>query len=74
MATKLEIGIAMYIFHSMFIIKYLHTCGTSREDSAYICVCVGVRSSKINIGFNRVNQEKMLIEFVGYITLAGNQQ
>ena len=32
------------------------------------------RSSTIKVGAERVNQEKRLAEFAGYITLAGNQQ
>ena len=28
----------------------------------------------IKIAVERVNQEKLLVEFAGYITLAGNQQ
>ena len=31
-------------------------------------------SSTIKIGVERINQEKRLVEFAGYITLMGNQQ
>ena len=36
-------------------------------------MCLFERSSTMKIGFERVIQEKRLVEFAGYITLAGNQ-
>ena len=40
----------------------------------YIYIYTFERSFTMKIGVERVNQEKGLVEFAGYITLAGNQQ
>ena len=39
----------------------------------HICIDIFEHSSTIKIIAERVNQEKRLVEFAGYITLTGNQ-
>ena len=58
----------------MEIMKCHKVGGNLATINFWFIIYILGHSSTIKIGVERVNQEKYLVEFAGYIILAGNQQ